>query len=212
MKKPRIITYTNRKGKTYYLCQGSTKTGKPRYFFAREPKGAPVEKIPKGFAISESVNGIVSLTRVRPMLLLQQEVDVVETALRKHPQAKRFRVSIKSKQITIYELVGPDMQDLVRTLATKLGMTSLLKSDVAQCLQTEEDAYSQFMPVMRFTLKDTQKRLFGAQRMCHSSRIDDWIDIGFNKSIEEIASTAIPALGTEKFYELHWSSRAWAAK
>jgi hypothetical protein len=32
------ITYTNRKGVTYHLCRGVTKTGKPRYYFAREPK------------------------------------------------------------------------------------------------------------------------------------------------------------------------------
>ncbi len=54
------ITYTNRKGFTYYLCRGVTKTGKPRYYFAREPKDEPVEQIPDGYTISESVNGIVS--------------------------------------------------------------------------------------------------------------------------------------------------------
>jgi len=37
------VTYTNRKGHTYYLCQGVTKTGKSRYYFAREPRGEPVE-------------------------------------------------------------------------------------------------------------------------------------------------------------------------
>ena len=53
------ITYTNRKGVTYYLCQGVTRTGKPRYYFAREPQGDPLEQIPAGYIISESVNGIV---------------------------------------------------------------------------------------------------------------------------------------------------------
>jgi hypothetical protein len=32
------ITYANRKGFTYTLCQGTTKTGKPRYYFVRDPK------------------------------------------------------------------------------------------------------------------------------------------------------------------------------
>jgi len=43
------VTHTNRKGKTFYLCQGLTKTGKPHYYFARQPKGTPVEQIPDGF-------------------------------------------------------------------------------------------------------------------------------------------------------------------
>ena len=55
------VTYTNRKGYTYYLCRGTTKTGKPRYYFAREPKGDPVEQIPEGYEIRESVNGILVL-------------------------------------------------------------------------------------------------------------------------------------------------------
>jgi|GEM_PF-3959171 len=38
------ISYTNRKGSTLYLCQGTTKTGKVRYYFAREPKGNEPEK------------------------------------------------------------------------------------------------------------------------------------------------------------------------
>jgi len=49
------VTYTNRKGFTYYLCRGMTKTGKPRYYFAREIKDEPLEQIPDGYTISESV-------------------------------------------------------------------------------------------------------------------------------------------------------------
>ena len=50
------ITYTSRKGFTYTLCQGTTKTGKPRYYFARESKDQTLDQIPAGYAISESVN------------------------------------------------------------------------------------------------------------------------------------------------------------
>ena len=37
-------SYTNRKGSPYYLCQVNTKTGRMRYYFAREPKATTVEK------------------------------------------------------------------------------------------------------------------------------------------------------------------------
>src|SRR2546421_1223220 len=33
------ITHTNAKGKTYYLHQGTTKTGKPKYYFSMESNG-----------------------------------------------------------------------------------------------------------------------------------------------------------------------------
>lgn len=39
------VTYTSRKGITFHLCRGATKTDKTRYYFARQPKGEPVEEI-----------------------------------------------------------------------------------------------------------------------------------------------------------------------
>jgi len=39
-------TFTGRKGRTYCLCQGTTKMGRPRYYFAREPKDELLDEIP----------------------------------------------------------------------------------------------------------------------------------------------------------------------
>ena len=45
------ITHTHRKGITYILCQGQTKTDKPRYTFVREPQGIPLDELPAGYKI-----------------------------------------------------------------------------------------------------------------------------------------------------------------
>jgi hypothetical protein len=159
------VSYTNRKGRTYYLCQGTTKTGKPRYYFAREPEGTPVERMPAGYVIRESVNAIVSLVKARPRLLWDEEIEVVQAAVQKHPQAKLYRVDAQAKRITIYEHVGPDVRDLVKTVAAELGITSLRSSDMAQRAKAEERLHGQFTPVMRFDLTDGRRRYFKAQRM-----------------------------------------------
>jgi hypothetical protein len=74
------ITYTNRKGQTYTLYKGQTKTGKPRYYFARADKNQDelVAELPTGFSISESINGVVSLAKDRPALILAEEEAVAE--------------------------------------------------------------------------------------------------------------------------------------
>jgi hypothetical protein len=108
------ITYTNRKGFTFYLCKGKTKTCKLRYFFARDLKGEPVERIPDGYAISESVNRVVSLVKARPGLIQPREVAIVESVLKRHPKSHNYRVSVKRDRIEIYERVGPDAGGLVR--------------------------------------------------------------------------------------------------
>ena len=108
-----MIIYTNRKGVTYTLCQSVTKTGKPRYSFAREPQGEPVEAIPEGYEIRESVNGVVSLAKVRPGHILAEEVAVVAAAIQQHPRSRNYRLDVKPDRIDIYELVSGGMDDVL---------------------------------------------------------------------------------------------------
>jgi len=55
------VTHTNRKGKTYYLHQGVTKTGKPRYFLSPNSEGTLAETLPEGLEIYENPNAQVFL-------------------------------------------------------------------------------------------------------------------------------------------------------
>jgi hypothetical protein len=194
------IAYTNRKGQAYYLCQGMTKTGKQRYYFTTKAEDNRVERIPKGYAISESVNGIVSLVKERPQLILEREIVLVKKAIQKHPQTKNYRISVKPNRIEIYEHVGPDLDNLF----TALQKDGLIKLDanLKGRLQEEDRVYGQFTPVMRFIVTDEQQRFFKAQRMCYRRSIDDWIDIDCGKSIDVMAPRLIPKLGKEEFFEL----------
>ena len=97
------VTYTNRKGVTFFLCQSLTKTGKPRYSFARQPKGIPVEQIPDGSRVGESANGLVWRERDRPALLLPEEVAAVEAAIARHPRPRNYHVGVTHDQIVISE-------------------------------------------------------------------------------------------------------------
>jgi hypothetical protein len=193
------ITYTSRKGLTYTLCQGTTKTGKPRYYFAREPKDQVLEQIPAGYTISESVNGIVSLVKDRPPQLHASEIATIEAQLHKHPKSRNYRLGVKSDRMEIYELVGPDPQ----TLLAALRRESVLPPDMAERLQAEHDRYGQFTPVLRIILADPERRTFRAERMCWLGSIDDWIDVEPHGPIEKVARALIPKLGTDAFFELH---------
>ena len=87
------VSYTNRKGQTYTLYRGQTKTGKPRYYFGRTGKsqGESVTELPPGFTISESVNGVVSLVKDRPSLIRPEEVAVIEATVPSRRQARQYR-------------------------------------------------------------------------------------------------------------------------
>ncbi len=190
------ITYTNRKGRIYYLGINRTRSGKPRYNFSTEPSENPVDEIPKCYEIRESVNGIVSLARIQPCLFLLEEIADVEAVMRSHPEASRYRVSIKHNQLIIHELRGPNRSEL-RELVGHIGIG--IRPGLIEEL---ENTMPQYSPIMRFVVADTANREFFAERWCFRGSIDDWIYIGQSKQLKRLARKFIPTLGTEEFYEL----------
>jgi hypothetical protein len=192
------VTYTNRKGVTYYLRRTVTKTGKPRYVFARKPEGELVEQIPEGWKISESVNGIVSLVRDRPPQILPQELAAVEAAVAQHPKSHNYRVAVKRNRIEVYERVGPDADELLADLA-EMGFRFPHRSGQ---LRADMDRRAQFTPVLRFILADAERRVFRTERWCYLGSIDDWIDVGPSGPLDQLARQWIPRLGTDAFFEV----------
>lgn len=194
------VTYTNRKGVTYTLCRVTTRTGKTRYTFAREPQGEVVDEIPKGFQISESVNGIVSLVRDRPAQIRPDEVAAVEAAVQRHSRVRNYRVAVKGKRIEVYERVGPDAEDLF-AIFQELGTSPTLEQ--MDRIQADLDRRGQFTPVMCFILADANRRIFDVQRMCYRSSVDGWLDLHTSGPVDRLARRLIPTLGTDQFFELY---------
>src|SRR5499426_3350583 len=80
------ITHTNAKGKTYYLHQGTTKTGKPKYHFSMQSEGTLAASIPVGFEIYENPNAQVFLRRIPPKIITDEERQVVEDGMRQYAE------------------------------------------------------------------------------------------------------------------------------
>ena len=95
------VTYTNYKGDRYILYKKETIYGTFQYYFAKSSdKGMPCRTIPDGYEIRESVNGRVSLAKIRPVLLSAAEIQIVANLLDNHlswlhfPSVPRFTEKI----------------------------------------------------------------------------------------------------------------------
>jgi len=191
------VTYTNRKDLTYYLCKTTTKTGKPRYYFAREQKGEPVDEIPEGFEIGESVNGLVFLRKVRLMQILPKEIAAVEAAVERHPKSRNYRVNVKHDRIEIYESTGPDVDELLSHLREASILFRRREQEAREFLEQS----ARFTPVLRFILADAKRRTFRVERMHYGGR-DEWFELGHTGAIDQLARQLIPTLGIHAFLEL----------
>jgi hypothetical protein len=189
------VTYTNRKGKTYYLHEGKTKLGKPKYFFALRDEGNLVETVPTGYEVYENPNSQVFLRRIKAQVITDEEVAVVEDGMQRYCRLKHFIVDVKKNAIIIYT---PD-QDVD-------SLSSLFGSLAGGRQPRVDDALRRvlsYSPMLQFVLIDKVKRLFETQRYCFLGSIDDWIMIGGIDELPRQVKKYTKHLGEESFYDLH---------
>jgi hypothetical protein len=70
--------------------------------------------------------------------------------VKQHPEARRYRVAVKRDPIEIYEQVGPNYDILL----SELKPSGWFDPSLAEQLQSEEERYAQYTPVLHFILFD----------------------------------------------------------
>ena len=199
------VQYTNRIGKTYYLREGKTKTGKPRYFFStqQEEKGATLEHVPDGYEIYEHPqNAQIFLRKKRPQLITDIEKYLVEKYAKTLADARRYRVDCKDECITIYE--SDVNAEEVKGIFGKFLKDAPLRTGV-----TVDDTLNTFVSsidrnysaMLRFRLMDEERRTFTAERFCFRGSIDDWIFLGGPSDLKTLIERYMKLLGTEEFFD-----------
>ncbi|MFK0573411.1 hypothetical protein [Endozoicomonas sp.] len=192
------LPYTNRAGKRYFLYQGVTRTGKPRYYFSgREKAGAEkITRIPEGFEIYERPeNGQVFLRKEIPGLLTGAEQQCIASALAALKEPFRYLMDCQNQYVTIFESAARDTASEMKEVG---WLWSLKPESVEKMIRL-----SHFIPVLRFALVDKKKREFHAGRFCFLGSIDDWISLKNTDDLNTLASQYIPLLGSDAFYQMH---------
>ena len=186
------VQYINRKGRTHYLHEGVTKTGKPRYHFSCKSKGILVDVIPEGFEIYETPNGQVCLRRVQAKIITDEELAVVDRGMQQFSNLTHYQVDLKQKVIRVF-IADQDVDNLSGVLS-RGG-----KKDEVQEILNQLITYS---PLMEFILVDKKERLFTVRRYCYRGSVDGWINVGGPGALEELAKEYVRHLGEESYFEL----------
>ena len=185
------IQYTNRLGQIYYLCQGITKTGKPKYFFSTKTDGNRVKMIPDDFEIYENPNAQVFLIKKVTPLITDLEKQAVISSIKKNKSIEHYILDVKKEYVTIY--------------TAKQSPIFAEESWVARLRQLSDFKPSliglNYMAEMRFQLVDIENRYFMAERFCYRGSIDDWIIICEPDRLSNLVKY-IAHVGKDSFYEL----------
>ncbi len=186
------LEYRNRKGIIFYLHVGTTKKGKPKYYFSRKKQDNVAESIPRGYEIYENPNAQVFLRKIQPKVITDAEVELVRLGLEKKGNVKYFMVETKKDAIIVYKAAN-NMDELLEVLGilNAANKNEILKQEMLR-----------YEAVMQFQLVDKEKRLFIAKRYCYRGSIDDWIYIGDENTLDALVNEYVRHVGRDSFYDL----------
>ncbi|MBI4702615.1 MAG: hypothetical protein HY744_15955 [Deltaproteobacteria bacterium] len=189
---PNAFAHTNRMGDTFYLHEGRTKTGKPRYFFAKTVGDGALAEMPDGFEVSESINAVVSVRRKRAAQrqVPAADVELVRAAVKQHRHLRDHDVSVVGPAIVVFE---PDTsRALLEQIAVDLGRP-LPESYVQERIRRVR-----FRPVMKFEPDPDGYAIF---RMTYSGR-GGWSYPLASGKLPELVRQFVRHIGTDAFFEL----------
>jgi hypothetical protein len=181
------VTHVNRKRDTYHLHIGTTRAGRPRYWFSKKTDGDLVEAIPEGYEVYENPDAQVFLRKIVPQLVTPAEVAVIKDGLGRYAPGENCIVDVQKEHIVIYhaERVSLDLEGF--------GFCEL------------PARYRNYQKVMRFTLTDENARTFRVQRWCFRGSIDRWIDLWMSSgsgTLSDLVKRFCRHIGRESFFEL----------
>ncbi len=188
------ITHKNRKGDIYYLHEGKTKTGKPKYFFSTKDEGNLVKKMPDGYELFENSNAQVFLRKIQPKIISDNEVAIIKSCMEECKHIRYWQVEVKKNTIIIHTSKD-SANELSEVFGSRLYAT---KKDVIDKLFERNIHY---MPMFKFTLVDPINRKFDLGRQFFRGD-GGWMIVDFSKDLKKLAKKYCKYLNTEKFYEL----------
>jgi hypothetical protein len=191
------LAYNNRRGETYYLHQGVTKTGKPRYFVAKTVGPGALAALPEGLEIVETANGVVSVRRVdtSASAIPANDVEVVRAFLAKHARLRGCAVDVRRGEILISEPVGGGVGE-IPGLAEELGLGRM-----PHRFGFPSTRPTRYTPVMKLVRDRSTPGRYMVHRMTYRG------DGGFlplaGGSLQDLLSRFVVHLGTDRFFELY---------
>ena len=187
------LTHTNRKGDQYYLHEGQTKKGNPKYFFSRGKAGRVLEKIPEGYEVYENPNGLVFLRKAQPEIFSHDEMTIVENAMKNCTDLEFYKIDVKGNAIVI--LLPLQDVDAIKEVVSQCSLKT--PAEINQTLQR----IITFAPEMQLVLIDKQKRLFSVKRYCYRG-MGSWITLDACSDLKSLVKKYFKHLAKESFFDL----------
>lgn len=194
------VSHVNRKGRKYFLHEGKTSTGKPKYYFSQDDEGTLVDEIPAGYAIFEKPDsGQVYLRKSVAAKISEAERQYVQDECRRLADSEGVLVSVEHDALVVYTASEAEIDRTVEMISKWGGMFISSRLEDYRQSELREGRYDK---MLRFTPTAADRSLYHVERWCFRGFIDNWISIGAALPLQAALETYAPHLQRESFFEL----------
>ena len=193
----RTGAYTNRMGVTFYLHAGKTKTGKPRFFVAKNVGAGALDALPAGFEFTESINGVVSVRRIPAggPVVPPRDLDLARAEVSRHTHLSRYRADVVKGEIVIFEPSGGLSPVDLSTISGRLRLGLRASGRWAEDLQRRV----RYAPVMKFVPAGDGR--YAVHRMTYRGH-GGWSWPLADGALEPLLAKYVRHIGTDRFFDL----------
>lgn len=196
------FVHVNRMGESYYLQEGKTSSGKPKYYTGRKLTGKALDAVPDGYEVHEKPDTAqVVVRKVKPSPISTFERRIAEDIVRRTSGLDHFVVEIEDNALVVYtpSVSRAEHDDFVERLAGPFFGKS---SRMADEFRESRIKGSRYEKMLRFELMDADARYYRAERWCFRGSIDRWIPLGSYGPLDVLVATYAQHLDRESFFDL----------
>lgn len=190
------LTYKNRRGDKYYLHKRETKKGNMKYYFSKKRDNDVLNKIPAGYEIYENPNAQVFLRKKSTPVLSDEEIGIVEEAMKKLCKLEKWKINVRKNVIEIHEAC--EKAEALRRVIMMLS-PSIKSGGIEKII----DQTLNYIPLMRFFLFDKKNRIFSVERIFFSGSCDEWLFLESSDNLKYLAEKYCPHVGQESLFEFN---------
>ena len=178
-------------GKTYFVRQTLTKTGKVRYVCTATASDNDLEALPEGMEFHESATGIVSVRKKLVSKITDKEYQYVLKTATRLAKPSGVKVELKKAAMVIYEVAKPELPFFLK-VAVAADPKAMLPEDLVKPIIT---------PSLRVTLVDEKTRRFTIERISSSGTDESWLFLD-KDDLKTLIQRYAPHIGKDSFFEL----------
>ena len=189
------ISHTNCYGQIYYLHEGKTKTGKPKYFMSKMAEGNLAESVPGGYEIYERPGGVISVRKIPKTPILPHELKYVQDKIA--PLGDKENAELEKLLNKLYPFeatVGGKRQRMPFELRTRFEAEIKGKEIIVY-----EVRGGRVTPMLKFTLLDEDTREYSAEHW-YIGKHDRWRHLKSGQ-LRNLVNKYCPKMPADGLYE-----------